>query len=102
VEFLHTLRRSRFGRAAGHFFPVVLPRCIPGLFFYTIGLPCFPPEFLSGAAREPPPDQLDDVIVQRTRVRLLFRHSKFGQHVENRAGLDFKLARQLVDPLLHK
>jgi hypothetical protein len=42
--------------------------------------------------------QLDrHILVNGAGVRLLFGHAEFGKQVEDFVGLDFQLARQLVD-----
>jgi len=49
----------------------------------------------------PQPDR--NVFVDRAGVRLLFRHAKFRQPVQNFVSLDFQLPCQLVDSnLLHR
>lgn len=60
------------------------------------------PVLFPGAAGQPLLDELDNVVIQGTRVGFLLRHSQFRQHVEYGARLHFQLARQLVDPLLHR
>jgi hypothetical protein len=39
-----------------------------------------------------------NVLVDRTRMRLLLLHAELGQQVEYDAGFHFELARQLVNP----
>jgi hypothetical protein len=43
------------------------------------------------------------IVVERTRVSLLFGDPEFGKEIEYPAWLDFKLASQLVNPdLTHR
>ncbi len=37
------------------------------------------------------------IVVQRTRMRLLFRDANFRQILDEHLGLDFEFARQFVD-----
>lgn len=42
------------------------------------------------------------VVFQRTRMRLLFRDADFRQILDEHLGLDFELARQLIDANLSR
>jgi len=44
-----------------------------------------------------PSDFFSLVVVQRARMRLFFSNADFRQILDEHLGLDFKLARQLVD-----
>jgi hypothetical protein len=48
------------------------------------------------------PDFVDDVVVDRTGVRLLVGHSQFGQQLEYALGLHLQLSSQLVNSNLHR